>query len=91
MNTSTAETVSNNESLNESSDKCEEEKNIEENKEWTREEDKMILQAFQKEIGTEQTFSKISNLMPSRSMDDVSIICKIFLNKLFSMILTCNW
>ncbi|XP_073970830.1 uncharacterized protein isoform X2 [Rhodnius prolixus] len=85
LNTSTAETVSNNESLNESSDKCEEEKNIEENKEWTREEDKMILQAFQKEIGTEQTFSKISNLMPSRSMDDIQGRFKVLMSLLEKM------
>ena len=56
------------------SDKSEEEREGTKQRLWTREEDKLILEAFQKQLGTEQTFSRISDLLTNRSVDDVSIV-----------------
>lgn len=39
---------------------------------WTREEDKIILQAFQQEGDSEQTFRKINQLLPTRTVREVS-------------------
>jgi hypothetical protein len=39
---------------------------------WTREEDKIILQMFQLDCSTEQTFVKISEQLPLRTLDEVS-------------------
>lgn len=58
------------------------EEEVKEKRVWTREEDKMILQTFQKELGTEQTFSKISNLMPSRSVNDIQGRFQVLMNLL---------
>lgn len=38
---------------------------------WTREEDKIILQTFQQEGNSEQTFIKINQQLPARSLDEV--------------------
>ncbi|KAF6198490.1 hypothetical protein GE061_008238 [Apolygus lucorum] len=51
-------------------------------KEWTRQEDKMILEAFQREIGTEETFAKIRNLMPIRSVDQIQERFQVLMNLL---------
>lgn len=40
---------------------------------WTREEDRTILQMFQLDCGMEQTFFKISEHLPLRTMDEVSV------------------
>jgi hypothetical protein len=39
---------------------------------WTREEDKIILQMFQLDCSTEQTFVKISEQLPLRTMNEVN-------------------
>uniref|UniRef100_A0A146LK59 GON-4-like protein n=1 Tax=Lygus hesperus TaxID=30085 RepID=A0A146LK59_LYGHE len=51
-------------------------------KEWTRQEDKMILEAFQREVGTEETFSRIRNLMPARSVDQIQGRFQVLMNLL---------
>jgi hypothetical protein len=51
---------------------------------WTREEDKVILQMFQLDCSMEQTFIKISEQLPLRTVDEVSVcllpylICSYF-------------
>jgi hypothetical protein len=40
---------------------------------WTREEDKIILQMFQLDCSMEQTFIKISEQLPLRTLDEVSV------------------
>lgn len=40
---------------------------------WTREEDRIILQVFQLESGAEQTFIKVSERLPVRTLDEVSV------------------
>jgi hypothetical protein len=40
---------------------------------WTREEDRTILQMFQLDCGMEQTFIKISERLPVRTLDEVSV------------------
>lgn len=40
---------------------------------WTREEDRTILQMFQLDCGMEQTFCKISERLPLRTLDEVSV------------------
>jgi hypothetical protein len=40
---------------------------------WTREEDRTILQMFQLDCGMEQTFMKISERLPVRTLDEVSV------------------
>jgi hypothetical protein len=40
---------------------------------WTREEDRTILQMFQLDCGMEQTFMKISERLPIRTLDEVSV------------------
>jgi len=40
---------------------------------WTRDEDRTILQMFQLDCGMEQTFIKISERLPVRTLDEVSV------------------
>jgi hypothetical protein len=40
---------------------------------WTREEDRTILQMFQLDCGMEQTFMKIGERLPVRTLDEVSV------------------
>jgi hypothetical protein len=40
---------------------------------WTRKEDKIILQMFQLDCSTEQTFIKISEQLPLRTLNEVSV------------------
>lgn len=40
---------------------------------WTREEDRTILQMFQLDCGMEQTFIKIGERLPVRTLDEVSV------------------
>jgi hypothetical protein len=40
---------------------------------WTREEDKIILQMFQLDCSMEQTFIRISEQLPLRTLDEVSV------------------
>lgn len=57
-------------------------KELTSSKVWTREEDKLILQAFQRQIGSEQTFSEISSLLPLRSVDDIQGRFQVLMNLL---------
>ncbi|KAG8258981.1 B cell differentiation [Homalodisca vitripennis] len=55
-------------------------------KEWTREEDKIILQTFQHENGLEQTFETASLQLPNRSKEEIQERFKVLFKLLKEMI-----
>lgn len=61
----------------------------EEAKVWTREEDKLILEAFKQQHSHEQAFSKISSLLPSRSIEDIQGRFQVLMNLLEQMTNGC--
>ncbi|XP_014291364.1 GON-4-like protein isoform X2 [Halyomorpha halys] len=71
--------------------KIEEEKLENKPRLWTREEDKLILQAFQKQLSTEQTFSRISDLMPNRTVEDIQGRFQVLMNLLEQMTSGSNY
>lgn len=71
--------------------KIEEEKTETKPRLWTREEDKLILQAFQKQLSTEQTFSRISDLMPNRTVEDIQGRFQVLMNLLEQMTSGSNY
>ncbi|XP_069685710.1 uncharacterized protein [Periplaneta americana] len=52
---------------------------------WTREEDKIILQMFQLDCGVEQTFIRIGEQLPSRTLEEIQTRFQILMNLLQQM------
>lgn len=52
---------------------------------WTREEDKVILQAFQQESDTEQTFNKINQRLSNRTVEEIQTRFQVLMQLLKEM------